>query len=132
MNTGTRVAIILAITLIVILIGGGAFFYFQQQNKGLTDDKVIAQVGKLIDLPQGEIPQVATVTDVEKLRSQPFFQKAKNGDKVLIYQQASKAYLFDPKANKLLDVAPLTASASAQQPSDTQPSPEASNSGTPQ
>ena len=31
----------------------------------------------------------------------------KNGDKVLIYSQAGKAYLYDPVINKLLEVAPI-------------------------
>lgn len=78
------------------------------------------EVGKLIDLPTGEEPTLATVTGIEKLRSQPFFQRAKNGDKVLIYAQARKAYLYDPVAKKILDVAPInpgTPSASPASPS---------------
>ena len=68
----------------------------------------IAAVSRLIVLPEGEEPTIATVTDPEKLKDQPFFARAKPGDKVLLYTQAKKAYLYDPVADKLLEVAPIT------------------------
>ena len=71
-----------------------------------TDD-LVARVGKLILLPTGETPTIATVSDPSKLADQPFFAKAKVGDKVLLYQNAKKAYLYDPVANKILEVAPI-------------------------
>lgn len=69
---------------------------------------IIARVGELIMLPEGEEPTIATVTDPEKLRDQVFFANAKTGDIVLIYTQAQKAYLYDPTANILIEVAPLS------------------------
>ncbi len=75
-------------------------------------------MGRLITLPEGEEPTVATITDIEKLKDQTFFQKAKNGDKVIIYTNAKKAILYDPIARKIIDVAPVnigTPSASAAQ-----------------
>lgn len=69
--------------------------------------QVVGMVGRLIVLPEGETPTLATVTDQEKLRSQPFFALAKNGDKVLIYTNAKKAILYDLVANKIVEVAPL-------------------------
>lgn len=71
-------------------------------------EDTVARVGKLIVLPEGEDPTVATVTDPEKLRDQSFFANAKKGDKVLIYTRAKKAYLYDPSLNKLIEVAPIT------------------------
>ena len=68
---------------------------------------VVERVGKLIVLPEGEQPTVATVTDPERLRDQPFFAKAKRGDKVLIYTNAKKAILYDPVGNKIVEAAPL-------------------------
>jgi hypothetical protein len=132
MNAGTRVAIVLAITLAVVLIGGGALFYYQNQKNvspAQQDQKVLEEVGKLIDLPAGETPQIATVTDPEKLKTQEFFQKAKSGDKVLIYANARKAILYDPTAKKIIDVAPVnTGTPSAQ----TQEQIDASASAAPQ
>ena len=58
-------------------------------------------------LPEDEEPSVATVADPEQLAGQPFFSKAKKGDKVLIYTNAQKAILYDPVAKKIIDIAPL-------------------------
>lgn len=65
------------------------------------------RVAKLIVLPSNEIPTVATVTDVNKLKDQPFFEKAINGDKVLIFTQAKKAVLYRPSTDQVIDVAPI-------------------------
>lgn len=74
---------------------------------------LVAVVGRVIALPEGEVPTVATVVDPEKLKSQAFFDKAKKGDKILIYSGAKKAFLFDPIANKVIDVAPVNLGSSS-------------------
>lgn len=80
--------------------------------------QLVGQVGKLMILPTSEEPTVATVTDLAKLKDQPFFAQAQNGDKVLIYTQTKKAVLYRPSAHKIIDVAPInigdTATASAE------------------
>ena len=70
-------------------------------------EKLIKKVSQLIVFPEGETPTVATVTDPERLKAQQFFSKAKSGDKVLIFTNSKKAILYDPAANKILEVAPL-------------------------
>ena len=74
-----------------------------EQSRQLVD-----QVGKLLVLPHDEQPTIATVTDLEKLKQQQFFQRAQLGDKVLIYSQAKKVILYRPSTNQLIEVAPLT------------------------
>ncbi len=64
-------------------------------------------VGRLIVLPEDEVPTIATVTDLEALQGQPFFANAKLGDKVLIFAKAGKAILYDPVEQKIVEVAPV-------------------------
>ena len=73
----------------------------------LKDDlkTLIAKVGQLIELPVDELPNIATVTDVSKLKDQPFFAHARNGDRVLIYSKAKRAIIYRPSANKIIEAA---------------------------
>ncbi len=65
---------------------------------------LVSTIGEYMELPSEEVPTLATVTDVSKLPTIPFFAKAKSGDKVLIYNQAAKAILYRPGSNKVIDV----------------------------
>ena len=69
---------------------------------------LLRRIGQLIVLPQGEEPTVATVNDPERLKVQPFFALAKQGDKVLIYTNAKKAILYDTGNHKIIEVAPVS------------------------
>ena len=115
---------VLTIVLVVLLlasIASTAYLYNQVKSlkanpEAKSQEEVaalVAKVGTLIVLPEGETPTVATVNDPEKLKEQPFFAKAKQGDKVLIYTNAKKAILYDPIANKIVEVAPLNIGAPA-------------------
>lgn len=119
MNFNSKLTMpVLVGALVLLTVGVGGYFYYQtQKNQAAKTNpqasaqeevkKLVAEVGKLIELPTGEDPTVATVTDIDKLKDQPFFQKAKNGDKVLIYTNARKAILYDPNVKKVIDVAPI-------------------------
>ncbi len=68
-----------------------------------TDD-LLAQIGKIIALPTDEKPTVATITDISKLKDQPFFKNAKNGDSLLIYTgNARKAIIYRKSENRVID-----------------------------
>lgn len=105
------------ILVVAVLAAGGSAYYFYNEVSALKNDpnkiaredteKLVAQVGKIIVLPEGETPTIATVSDPEKLKDQPFFAKAKQGDKVLIYTNAKKALLYDVENNKIVEVAPI-------------------------
>lgn len=105
--------IIIVLVVLVVILGAGFAYYFQKAN---TDPNKVAQeeltevvekVGKLIVLPEGETPTLATVSDPSKLKDQTFFARAKAGDKVLIFTNSKKAILYDPVANKIVEVAPV-------------------------
>jgi len=78
------------------------------QNSAATVAAIVEKVGRLIELPKGETPTVATVSDPQKLHDQAFFLHAKAGDIVLLYTGAHEAYLYDPVQDKLVEVAPIT------------------------
>jgi hypothetical protein len=70
--------------------------------------RIVGEVGKLYDLPKGEEPSVATVSDKEKLKDQPFFAKAENGDVTLIYSSAKLAILYRPGSKQIINVSSVT------------------------
>ncbi len=101
---------------LIVVVAGMAFSLYRKSIALRADPQLVAQnelatlvarVGKLILLPEGETPVLATVEDPAKLKDQAFFAKAKVGDKVLLYQKMKKAYLYDPEANRIMEVAPI-------------------------
>jgi hypothetical protein len=105
-----------ALLLLLVIIASVLAFYFYNKSQKPQNPTTLAQqevtdlvvtVGKLIELPKGENPTVATVSDKTKLLDQPFFKNAQNGDKVLIYSKAQKAILYRPSINKIIEVAPV-------------------------
>ncbi len=103
------------VILLLISVVSAVYFYSQyiavktNPQKIAQDERtaLLAQVSRLIVLPSGEDPTIATVSNIDVLRNQPFFSNSKNGDQVLIYTNARKAILYDPVNNKIVDVAPI-------------------------
>lgn len=91
------------------------FFYNEaealKQNPNVLNERKIAllvkKVEKIIALPEGELPTVATVADTKPLIGNPFFARAKVGDQIIMYTAARKAFLYDPKANIIVEVASI-------------------------
>jgi hypothetical protein len=117
------------ISLLVIGIGGSIYWLTQRKsaspldallaptntNLGTTNtsgneaQKLIEEVGKLIKLPENEVPTIATITDVTQLpQDQEFFKQVQNGDQVLVYTQAKKVILYRPSLKKIIDVQQIT------------------------
>lgn len=126
-NISKKIFVIAGISLFIIALIPSFFFYtkYQQAQKMLADNSLagkeetealVEKVSKLILLPKDEEPKIITVTDINQVKNQPFFTNAKNGDKVLVFQKAKKAILFDPIAGKIIEVGPLI-----------EPSPSAAN-----
>jgi hypothetical protein len=110
-----KLSLPLLVVLLVVSLAASAFLYMRvsalkadpQAAAREEAEELVEKVSELILLPQGELPTVATVSDPSKLEGQAFFLKAKVGDKVLLYSAARKAYLYDPEAHKVLEVAPI-------------------------
>jgi hypothetical protein len=112
---------ILGLLIILALIAGGIWLWndytkLKDENEKLSDPQqaaktataqLVSEVGQLTNLPAGETPTVATVSDASKLKNQAFFAQAQNGDKVLIYTQAKRAYLYRPSTGKVIEIAPI-------------------------
>lgn len=100
------------LTLFLLFIaasGVAAYFYVQYKNapvpKTAEDElgQIKSIIGKMIELPD-ETPTLATINDKSKLEKSSFFDRAENGDKVLLYTNAKKAILFRPSTQKIIDV----------------------------
>lgn len=74
----------------------------EKESKSLVE-----KVGRLIELPQDELPTVATVANKFELPPQQFYQKAENADVVLIFFKAQKAILYRPSLNKIIEVSTI-------------------------
>ena len=98
-----------------LLIVSGALYREKHRKITLSDiyalqqehvNEILAEISKTVELPKDEKPTIATITNVESLsKEMPFFKKAKNGFKVVVYKD--KAILFDPVNKKVIDVAPV-------------------------
>lgn len=102
--------IFVMVTVVSTAVAGYFFWKYkttQAKDPMVELNAVVKDVGKLVVLPQDEVPTLAVVNDKQKLSGQAFFDKAENGDKVLIYLKAGKVYLYRPSLEKIIDVAPI-------------------------
>ncbi len=68
--------------------------------------QVVQKVQKLMNIDVSVEPTVATIVDVEKLRTQnPFYNKAENGDYLIV--TPTRAILYREEENIILDVVPV-------------------------
>jgi hypothetical protein len=104
-----------ALVLIIILLGTSIYFGYQyylttknpQQVAQAEVARLVTEVGRIVVLPEEETPTIATVSDPEALKSQPFFAGSLKDDKVLIYTKAQKAILYRPSIHKIIQIAPI-------------------------
>jgi|SRR3989338_3988626 len=118
------------IALVILALAAAAFSFYQYQKTqkelqgikktalyqktGGNDQlsKILADVSKLMKLPEGEVPTMATISDINKLKDQTFFRNGKNGNVLLIYSKVGKAILYDPADKKIVEVAPVNPTSS--------------------
>lgn len=114
--------------LLVAALAAATYFYvaYRQAKEAVPVGNEVgiltARISRVMELPTGETPTLATVTEKEKLSGQEFFVLAENGDQVLIYEQAKRAILFRPSTGRIMNVAPI----SAQEPESPVSEPEKS------
>lgn len=118
---------------LLVLAGFGLSAYLYGQMQALKNDpKTLQQaqvnktnaikdkVAKLITVPADETPILATVDDKEKLKDQPFFKDANNGDYILMFAQSKKAIIYRDSENKIINAGPIAiTSDTAQAPAGT-------------
>ncbi|MCC6710836.1 MAG: hypothetical protein IT416_00595 [Candidatus Pacebacteria bacterium] len=117
---------ILRIVVVLGLMGfaGWSFFKYQQAQKAVADlsnpevqqeavakerEEILAKVSKLMILPDDEEPTIATVTDAQVLAQyQPFFRKASDGDKVILYVKSGKSIIYSPDKDIIVNVGTIS------------------------
>ena len=95
------------IVLTIIGVGASGYFFYQYQkineelgsikNKPEEGRALIDDVSRLISLPAGEDPAIATV----------------DGNKILYFTKAKKAIIYDPVGRKIVDVATFNINSTA-------------------
>lgn len=115
-KTKKYIGILLAL---LVIIGGGYLAAQKSETfrsvfgmKPKTDQEAVsrylAQLGKLMVVPKDDTPVLATVEDPDALvKQQAFFQGSQKGDVVLIFPKTSRAVLFSPKRNIIVNAGPL-------------------------
>lgn len=126
---------VVAMAAVMLIILGGYFVYEKYFNLTPAEKAkkelaaAVAGVSKLIILPQGDEPVLATVTDAKTLiAQQAFFAGSENGDQLLLFPRNLKAVLWSPSRNVIVNVGPIQQQQSAsadQQPASNSPQPTA-------
>jgi hypothetical protein len=108
------------VLVIVALAVFGGYYFSKYQNlkrnppsadqvQKQETQRIVDKVAKLYgSLPKDEQPTVAKVQDKEKLKSQPFFDKAQNGDYTLIYANAKLAILYRDSTGQIINVSSVS------------------------
>ncbi|MDR1197115.1 MAG: hypothetical protein LBL08_02470 [Candidatus Nomurabacteria bacterium] len=119
-SSSSLTAKIIVGVVILGLVGFGAWQYMENVNlrspdgqKAIAEQEtndLVSKVSALIKLPD-ETPTIATVSDKEKLKDQPFFADADNGDKVLIFAESSQAIIYRESDNRIINSGPIAISA---------------------
>lgn len=107
------------IIVLLLLAGGGYFGYKYWQAKQSSNPQVqaaqadaekknvLAQLGKLMVLPEGD-PVLFKVNDEVTMRKQQaFFKDTKNDDVLLVFQASGKAIIYRPSTNVIVNAGPV-------------------------
>lgn len=85
--------------------------------------EIVEKVRRHISIPADVDPTVATIVDAETLKSRnEFYKDAKNGDNLIV--TPTRAILYDPVADRILDVVPVQLQPEAVSSSSAAPAPK--------
>ncbi len=132
-----KISTIIIVLLLLALAGGGYYFYNkysetkqeveklstvqgQQELNKTQINQLLGEMRSIIVLPSGEDPVVATITDVTKLNKNEFYKDAKNGDRVVVFANAEKAYIYRPDTKTIVNVGAFKIDKTKQQQSTDQ------------
>lgn len=107
-HRGRKIVSTIVLVLLVSTVGLCAFFYVQyhnalKNNPNAERDRIVTSIGKVIELPD-EQPVFSTVQNNAKLANPTLRQRAKNGDKLLIYAVAKRLIIYRPSTHKVVDL----------------------------
>lgn len=63
-------------------------------------------LSKHMEVPN-ETPTIARVDDKEKLKDQPFFKNAENGDRLVIFPESKKAIIYRESSDSIINSGPI-------------------------
>lgn len=98
--------------LVLVAVGMTAYegytrFFSTTQEIQFVPDDTLVQISQQMVLPQGEVPTIATVTDLSQLQGSPLFEHAEIGDKIVVYIRAGIVILYSPTYARIVQVAPI-------------------------
>jgi len=108
--------IILIILGLIVFCLGGYFIFdkykfleklgFIKNNKNEVEI-IMIRISEVMILPK-EIPTIAIVSDKSKLKNQVFFDKAENGDKLLLFTNSNLAIIYRESIGKIIQISQIS------------------------
>jgi type II secretory pathway pseudopilin PulG len=112
-----RLVLIIVVVVVAIAVAAAAFFVWQKSNDTQVDkiknkqanakettSRIIGKVRTHYKLPSDEEPTVAEIQDKAKLKEQPFFDDAQQGDYLLVYRLEGLALIYREQEDILITV----------------------------
>ncbi len=113
---------VIFILFIAVLVLGYGYYQKKTELKLIKDPKAQSELAKkeameiteklkeIVILPStDEIPEILTINDAElAVKEQANLEGVVNGDKILLYSKAGKAYIYSPSRNILVNILPVS------------------------
>lgn len=103
-----RGVISVLLVLLLLTTGVSALLFIKYQralgsNPSEERQQIISKIEHVVLLPN-EDPSLSTVVDSTKFTNQTLRDRAKNGDKLLIYAEAKRLVIYRPATQKVVDL----------------------------